>query len=526
MKSRHILSFFVFLLMAFSLFTCQKDATVPLDQFKIIQEDVTATATTASFKVDYVYGNQSHVWRLDHVNIHFSKDKEMSSPLHAKCELRSEGNGGTYFQVTLSNLEAKTTYYYYYEVANAINAINTEVKEFSTNDYGIPSVTTVSVTNITGVSALCSGRVNDGGELSVFERGFCYGTGISGLTVAGQHVVVGSGLGNFSTTISGLSPNTTYYVRAYAKNARGVAYGLIKSFSTTNGLPTVTTNNVSSITSSSAACGGNVTSDGGYTVTVRGVCWSTNQYPTVSNSHTTNSGGTGSFTSTMTGLSAGTTYYVRAYATNSQGTSYGTQMSFTTSSTVSSIWFYYDDGTLSESWGLTNGGNDEWGVMFPTSVLASYGGMSISMIKAYFSVTGSYTLNIYEGGTTSATSLVYTQNITVSTTGWKDISISPLWLNSSQSLWVTLAAYYDAGVYPCCASAGINNPNARWKKSSSGTWYDVYNNNGGVDLAWMIRVYATSSAKGKQGVPIEIPQVSAGDYQNIPSTSSSKVLRK
>ncbi|MBR4535034.1 MAG: hypothetical protein IKO62_00070 [Bacteroidales bacterium] len=80
MKSRHILSFFVFLLMAFSLFTCRKDENVPLDQFEIIQEDVTVTATTASFKVDYVYGNHNYVW-LDHVNIHFSKDKEMSSPI-------------------------------------------------------------------------------------------------------------------------------------------------------------------------------------------------------------------------------------------------------------------------------------------------------------------------------------------------------------------------------------------------------------------------------------------------------------
>jgi uncharacterized protein (TIGR02145 family) len=95
--------------------------------------------------------------------------------------------------------------------------------------------------------------------------------------------------------------------------------------------PTVSTVTVSGISTSSATCGGNVTSDGGATVTARGVCWSTSQSPTINSDHTTNGSGTGSFTSSITGLSAGTTYYVRAYATNSEGTSYGDEVSFTTS---------------------------------------------------------------------------------------------------------------------------------------------------------------------------------------------------
>ena len=94
--------------------------------------------------------------------------------------------------------------------------------------------------------------------------------------------------------------------------------------------PTVTTTSVSDITSSSAKCGGNVTSDGGSSVTARGICWSTNQNPTTNNSHTSAGSGTGTFTANITGLSASTTYYVRAYATNSKGTSYGEQKTFTT----------------------------------------------------------------------------------------------------------------------------------------------------------------------------------------------------
>ena len=105
--------------------------------------------------------------------------------------------------------------------------------------------------------------------------------------------------------------------------------------------PTVTTNSVSSITSTSAICGGNVTSDGGATVTARGVCWSTSINPTTSNSKTTNGTGTGSFTSNISGLNPGTTYYVRAYATNSNGTSYGSNASFTTNAASTPIAEFY-----------------------------------------------------------------------------------------------------------------------------------------------------------------------------------------
>ena len=94
--------------------------------------------------------------------------------------------------------------------------------------------------------------------------------------------------------------------------------------------PSVTTTIVNGITSNAAIGGGNVTSNGGATITSRGVCWSTSQNPTISDNHTTDGSGTGSFTSNITGLTLGTTYYVRAYATNSAGTSYGGQKMFTT----------------------------------------------------------------------------------------------------------------------------------------------------------------------------------------------------
>ena len=95
-------------------------------------------------------------------------------------------------------------------------------------------------------------------------------------------------------------------------------------------LPVLTTTEVIAVTQTTATSGGVITSDGGATVTERGVCWSTSQNPTIADSKTSDGTGAGTFTSAINGLTANTTYYVRAYATNSKGTGYGSAMSFTT----------------------------------------------------------------------------------------------------------------------------------------------------------------------------------------------------
>jgi uncharacterized protein (TIGR02145 family) len=95
---------------------------------------------------------------------------------------------------------------------------------------------------------------------------------------------------------------------------------------------TITTDAVSSVTGTNATSGGNITNDGGASVSARGVCWNTVANPTIMNSKTTDGTGTGTFTSSMTGLSPSTNYYVRAYATNSAGTVYGNEINFATTS--------------------------------------------------------------------------------------------------------------------------------------------------------------------------------------------------
>ena len=109
-----------------------------------------------------------------------------------------------------------------------------------------------------------------------------------------------------------------------------IQLNLMPSSTVTVELPTVTTTAISEITQITAMGGGEVTEDGNAEVTARGICWSIIENPTIEDDHTADGAGTGSFTSSMTGLTASTTYYVRAYATNSEGTAYGEQVSFTT----------------------------------------------------------------------------------------------------------------------------------------------------------------------------------------------------
>jgi gliding motility-associated-like protein len=121
-------------------------------------------------------------------------------------------------------------------------------------------------------------------------------------------------------------------------------------------MPTVSTSSVTSITSSAASSGGNVTEDGGSPVIGRGVCWSTSALPTISDNKTSDGTGLGSYSSSITGLSAGVTYYLRAYATNTIGTGYGSQVSFTTTTTSVPIISTTSISSITTT-GASSGGN-------------------------------------------------------------------------------------------------------------------------------------------------------------------------
>ncbi len=237
------------------------------------------------------------------------------------------GSGTGSFTATLSNLSIHTTYYAraYAKYENGV--IYGEIKTFYTSK--VPTITISEVTNITDTSASCGGDITSA-DYSITERGICYSTS-SNPTVSNSVVKSGSGTGSYTCSLTGLTNGTTYYVRAYAKYELGVIYSESREFRTLES-PEVTISSVSNETETSAICGATVVSPD-YSITERGICYSTSSYPTVSNNVVKSGTGTGSFSCSLTGLTNGTTYYVRAYAKYSGGTIYGPINSFKTKTT-------------------------------------------------------------------------------------------------------------------------------------------------------------------------------------------------
>lgn len=193
----------------------------------------------------------------------------------------------------------------------------------------VPSVTTQAVDTIGQTTASGHGTVTSDGGANVTERGVCWNT--SGTpTTADDKEESGTGTGSFVASMTGLDADTEYYVRAYAINSEGTSYGSEVTFTSDSpGVPVVTTQAVDTITGTSAIGHGTVTSDGGNTVTERGVCWNTTGSPTTADDKATSGTGVGAYSPDIIGLSPGIFYYVRSYAINSVNTVYGEQVSFT-----------------------------------------------------------------------------------------------------------------------------------------------------------------------------------------------------
>jgi len=237
------------------------------------------------------------------------------------------GSGTEDFGADLT-LSPHTTYYVRAYAINGVGIGYGNQIALTTLD-GLPSVVTGEITAIEATSAIGSGRVVGNGEFPITTRGLCWST-TSNPTITNLHIAHGSDTGSYIVKLSGLRPATTYYVRAYAQNESGIAYGSNMVFTTTDGLPAVTTATATNITATTAEAGGEVSSDGGFPVVRRGVCYSTTPNPTIVNQHTTDGTGLGEYVSQMTNLVSGTTYYYRAYATNGVGTVYGNQYTFVT----------------------------------------------------------------------------------------------------------------------------------------------------------------------------------------------------
>lgn len=205
----------------------------------------------------------------------------------------------------------------------------------SSSDDSAPQVVPQAPTSLSG--ALVNGQVNlTWVDNSTNELGFK----IERKSGSGNYSVLNTSATNTTSySDASISTGQNYTYRVYSYNATGNStnYSNEVSISIPNPivLPTLQTTAVTAINTTVAVSGGNITSDGGATVTAKGVVWGTSQNPTIAlSTKTTDGTGLGSFVSNISNLTANTTYYVRAYATNSLGTSYGNEINFTTMPTI------------------------------------------------------------------------------------------------------------------------------------------------------------------------------------------------
>lgn len=251
------------------------------------------------------------------------KDPSISGPR------TTDGYGEGAFTSILTGLTPKTLYYVRAYATNKIGTGYGSSVTFTTADLSVPVLTTIPVSAITQTTAVSGGDITFDGGTEITERGVCWSTTASP-DIADSKTSNGTGTGTFQSNITGLTGNTRYYLRAYATNSVGTGYGQEISFTSGSLIPTLTTTNPSATGTTTGASGGNITNDGGSAVTTRGVCWNTAANPTTANSKTSDGTGTGTFSSTLSGLIPNTRYHVRAYATNSVGTAYGADLTFFT----------------------------------------------------------------------------------------------------------------------------------------------------------------------------------------------------
>jgi hypothetical protein len=300
----------------------KKPQDVNVELVTVENEVKTIGSTQAYFECEFEYLNE-----ITKALLVYCEDDQLKYAQTSKLEY-VDGKWLT----QMNYLEKKTKYYYRYEFYNGYNLMWTEIFNFTTTDQqDKPTVETVAATNITMNSATVEGNVTNDGGSPVTERGICYSI-YENPTLSDSVRLAGTGIGRYYCEMTNLTNATTYYIRAFATNSEGTSFGDVITVRTVEHpmLPTVTTDEVSDITLNTAVCGGNVLSDGFAAITERGICYATHEEPTVFDYKVAGGEGLGLFQCRMSGLETLTTYYVRAYARNSEGYAYGNEVTFVT----------------------------------------------------------------------------------------------------------------------------------------------------------------------------------------------------
>lgn len=272
-----------------------------------------------------------------------------ASPSLVNAKYTEDGSGLGEFTSKLVGLKANTTYYVRAFAKNTKGVAYGEQVVFTTNAYfskDIPLVQTNQISNVDTLGLVLSlnAEILHPGGSEITESGFVFaqkmGPSISDNKILSKELGTQFS-GDFTFEIGVL-----YYVNSYAKNSFGIAYGEEIQVKIERAKPKVKTTEVTEIDSTSAVCGGIIATNGGNPILAKGLCWSLNTNPTLSDKYTNEGDGDGPFTSLMSGLLPATTYYCRSYATTSDGTTYGNTFSFKTVVSKLYIGMQYKGGIL------------------------------------------------------------------------------------------------------------------------------------------------------------------------------------
>ncbi|HKK41374.1 MAG TPA: hypothetical protein VJ963_03110, partial [Bacteroidales bacterium] len=459
----------------------------------------------------------------------------------------SDGSSGGTFSSSLTDLTPGTVYYARAYATNIVGTSYGGEITFTTDPLSLASVTTTTISSITSASAASGGNISDDGGLAVTSRGICWSLSASP-TTDDNITTNGTGTGSYTSNITGLSPATAYHVRAYATNSMGTAYGTDRTFTTLAELPVISTTAVTGVTRTTAISGGNITSDGGATITASGVCWSTSHNPVASGSHTNDGSSIGSFTSNLSGLIPGTQYYLRAYAKNSAGTAYGSEVTFTTdpillatitTSAVTSV----TTTSASSGGNITDDGGgsvSERGLCWSTSPSPTTSGQKLILGSGTGTFTGSITglfpgityhiraYAINSAGTAYGSDLMFTTLTDVpslTTTSVSDITrtgaSSGATINSNGGLAITVSGI--------CWSTS-HNPSTSGQHTTDGTTSGSFASNAtGLTpgTQYYLRAYATNSLGTGYGnelsfttIPLSLPSVTTNQVTGVTSVAA------
>jgi uncharacterized protein (TIGR02145 family) len=330
--------------LSFVIFSCKKDKKeITLPQLSTVA--VTSLSYNTATSGGSITGDGGGT--ITSSGICWSKTN--NTPTVSDSKIAGTTSSGS-FTFVMNNLEENTTYYVRAFATNSAGTGYGNVITFTTTvNTTVPQLTTAAITNLSYNKATSGGTITVNGGATITTSGICWSKTNNTPTLADSSIAGTTASGSFISEMNNLQENTTYYVRAFATNSVGTGYGNVVTFTTPVNLtiPELTTAAITNLGYNTATSGGTITKDGNAAVTASGVCYSkTNNTPTLSDLTTTGATATGSFISVMNNLDENTTYYVRAFATNSVGTGYGNVISFTTSSDPTKITFTYNGTTV------------------------------------------------------------------------------------------------------------------------------------------------------------------------------------